>query len=132
MKYKTMIEILFDLLANRHTTAAALAERYGVSVRTVYRYVEEMTVAGVPVDVARGCNGGICISDTYKLPRGFMTREEYARAIDAMQAMEGALDDPVLSSAIKKLSAKAKEERVDGALAGNILVCALEVPNALV
>ena len=122
MKYQHMIDMLFVLLAKRRISAGELAARYNISVRTVYRYIDEMTVAGIPIDVARGAGGGIYISDTYKLPKGYMTREEYESAINAMQAMESELGDPALSSAISKLSAKAKEERQDGAITGNILV----------
>lgn len=122
MKYQTMIDMLFTLLLKRRVSAGELAARYDISVRTVYRYIDEMTVAGIPIDVARGANGGIYISDAYKLPKGYMTREEYDRAIGAMQAMESELHDPALESAIRKLSAKAKEERRDGAITGNILV----------
>lgn len=122
MKYQTMIDMLFDLLAKRRVSAGELASKYDISVRTVYRYIDEMTVAGIPIDVARGANGGIYISDAYKLPKGYMTREEYDRAINAMQAMESELNDPALSSAIRKLSAKAKEERKDESVVGNILV----------
>ena len=122
MKYQTMIDMLFTLLLRRRVSAGELAARYDISVRTVYRYIDEMTVAGIPIDVARGSGGGIYISDAYKLPKGYMTREEYDRAIGAMQAMESELHDPALESAIRKLSAKAKEERRDGAITGNILV----------
>lgn len=122
MKYEIMIHILFDLLARRRVSAGELAGKYDISVRSVYRYIDEMTVAGIPIDVARGSGGGIYISDAYKLPRGFMTREEYTRAIEAMQAMESELSDPVLSSAIQKLSAAVKVEHRDQAIAGNILV----------
>ncbi len=122
MKYQTMIDMLFTLLLRRRVSAGELAARYDISVRTVYRYIDEMTVAGIPIDVARGSGGGIYISDAYKLPKGYMTREEYDRAIGAMQARESELHDPALESAIRKLSAKAKEERRDGAITGNILV----------
>ncbi len=122
MKYQHMIDMLFVLLTKRRVSAGELAARYNISVRTVYRYIDEMTVAGIPIDVARGAGGGIYISDAYKLPKGYMTREEYESAIGAMQAMESELGDPALSSAIRKLSAKAKEERQDGAITGNILV----------
>ena len=88
MKYQIMIDILFTLLAKRKVSAAYLAGRHDISVRTVYRYIDEMTCAGIPIDVLRGANGGIFISDTFKLPKGLLTREEYARAVDAMLAMQ--------------------------------------------
>ena len=122
MKYQIMLGILFTLLAKRKVSAGYLASRYDVSVRSVYRYIDEMTVAGIPIDVARGSQGGIYISDAFKLPKGLMTKEEYGRAIDAMLAMNEQLSDPVLASAIAKLSAQVKSEQKDLTLSGNILV----------
>ena len=122
MKYQIMIGILFTLLAKRKVSAGELAAKYGVSVRSVYRYVDEMTVAGIPIDVARGSSGGIYISDTYKLTKGLMTKEEYGKAVDAMLAMLEQTGDAVLKSAIEKISAHIKSERLDLTLSGNFLV----------
>lgn len=122
MKFQIMTGILFTLLAKRKVSASELAGKYDVSVRTIYRYVDEMTVAGIPIDVARGASGGIYISDAFKLPKGMMTKEEYAKAIEAMLAMNGQFSDPALSSAIEKFSAQMKSEKYDLTLSGNILV----------
>ncbi len=122
MKYQIMIQILFTLLAKRKVSAGYLASKFGISVRTVYRYVDEMTIAGIPIDVARGQFGGVYISDAYKLPMGFMTEEEYRKAVEAMLAMNEQLHDESLSSAIEKITAQMKAERKDLTLSGNILV----------
>ncbi len=122
MKFQVMIGILLTLLRKRRASARELAEKYGVSTRSIYRYVDELSIAGIPVEVYRGSRGGIYISDAFKLPRGFLTKNEYARAIDAMLAMNAQLDDPDLKSAIEKLSSELKHEKFDGALSGNILV----------
>ena len=122
MKYQVMMGILFTLLKNRRATAQELAARFDISPRSVYRYIEEMTVAGIPIDVARGQYGGIYISDAYKLPRGFLTRTEYERAVAAMRAMDSEWQDEALSSAIRKLTSQMKSERQDEAVTGEILV----------
>ncbi len=122
MKYQIMLGILFTLLARRKISAGELAAKYDVSVRSIYRYVDEMTIAGVPIDIARGQNGGIYISDAFKLPKGMMTKEEYTHAVDAMLAMNAQLSDPALASAIQKLTAQMKSEKFDTMLSGNILV----------
>ncbi len=122
MKFQIMLEILFILLARRKVSAGELAKKFEVSVRTIYRYIDEMTIAGIPIDVARGSNGGVYISDSFKLPKGLMTKEEYARTIQAMLAMNEQLKDSSLDSAIQKLSAQMKSEKYDLTLSGNILV----------
>ena len=123
LKYDVMIRMLFKLLRGKKFTAKELAEEFSVSTRTIYRYIYEMSYAHIPIDVTRGPNGGIYISDTFKISfRGFLTREEYERTIQAMQAMESERADPVLHSALEKLAADYKPLRSDGAVAGNILI----------
>lgn len=122
MKYEIMFGILFTLLSKRKISAGELARKYEVSVRSIYRYVDEMTVSGIPIDVARGAAGGISIPDSFKLPKGLFTREEYARTAEAMLAMLSQTHDAVLGSAYGKLVAQVKTERFDTALSGNILV----------
>ena len=47
MKYQVMIKMLLLLTSRRKVTAREIAERFEISVRSVYRYVEELNVAGV-------------------------------------------------------------------------------------
>jgi len=72
MKFAILLEILFELLAKRKVTATYLAEKHEISTRTVYRYIDLLSLT-VPIYIKRGRNGGICITDNYKLPVGFMT-----------------------------------------------------------
>ncbi len=122
MKYEIMFGILFTLLSKRKISAGELARKYEVSVRSIYRYVDEMTVSGIPIDVARGAAGGLSIPDNFKLPKGLFTREEYARTAEAMLTMLSQTHDSVLESAYGKLTAQVKTEKFDTALSGHILV----------
>lgn len=122
MKYQVMMGILFTLLSRRKVSAGELAAKYNVSVRSIYRYIDEMTCSNIPVDVSRGANGGIYISDAFKLPKGLMTREEYARATDAIFAVNEQLGDPVLQSALEKLQAQFKTEQREPFITGNFLI----------
>ena len=119
MKFEILTDILFELLAKRKLTAKYIAERYGLSERTIYRYLDELSLA-VPVQVQRGRNGGIFISDTYKLPVNFMTKEEYEAAIEALGAMYSQLPEERFLDAKRKLSAQAKSEARDLTLSGTV------------
>lgn len=119
MKFTILVEMLFDLLSKRKITARYFAEKYEISERTVYRYIDCLSLS-VPVYVKRGREGGICISDSYKLPAGFMTKEEYEAAIEALELCYSQLPEERFLAAQRKLSARAKTESRDLALSGEI------------
>lgn len=122
MKYRVMIKILMQLLTRRKITAREIAERYEVSIRSVYRYIEELSVSGVPIEVARGRYGGISLADTFRLPAGYFTREEYAATLNALNAMASQVSDENLISAREKLENRQKCERQELSVCGNIIV----------
>ena len=119
MKFTILVEILFELLAKRKVTAPYLAEKYEISTRSVYRYVDQLSLT-VPIYVKRGRDGGICISDSYKLPKGFMTKEEYEATIEALEAMYAQLPESRFLEAKHKISAQVKAETRDLAISGEV------------
>lgn len=121
-KYKVLIGILFDLLRYRKVNATFLAHKYELSTRTIYRYVDELSLAGVPVWVERGRYGGLRIPQKYKLPSGFLTKEEYSATISSLEAMAGELSDPKYGKALDKLREQVRNEQYDLSISGNILV----------
>ncbi len=122
MKYQIMIKMLMLLSARKRVTAKELADRFEISRRSVYRYVEELNVAGVPVDCAPGRYGGIYIADTFKLPSGYFTRGEYAAAVNALTAMSSQVSDEDTLSALEKLQRQQKADKRDLTVCGNFLV----------
>lgn len=119
MKFTILIEILFELLAKRKVTAPYLAEKYEISPRTVYRYIDQLSLT-VPIYIKRGRDGGICISDSYKLPKGFMTKEEYEATIEALETMYAQLPESRFLEAKHKISAQVKSETRDLAISGEV------------
>lgn len=122
MKYRIMLKMLVMLTTKRKVTAKEIADRFEISQRSVYRYVEELSVAGVPVDVVRGRYGGIFISDTYRLPSGYFTKDEYDAVLNALQAMSGQINDENIATAWEKLASRKKEDRRELSVCGNIIV----------
>ena len=122
MKFEVMLAILFRLLRRTKASAAELADLYGVSQRSIYRYVEELIVSGVPINIIRGRNGGIFLPDTYKLPENFLSKEEYAAAVGAMEVFYAQTQDESLHAALEKMSAQQKDHSRNLSLSGNILV----------
>ena len=107
MKFIILVQMLFDLLSRRKLPARYFAEKYSISQRTVYRYIDCMAIS-IPVYVKRGRDGGICLSDSYKLPSGFMTKEEYDAAIEALTIAYGKTSEPRFLEVKRKLTAEEK------------------------
>jgi predicted DNA-binding transcriptional regulator YafY len=59
-------------------TASELAERFGVTVRTVYRDLDALREAELPLSAERGRGGGYALDRTYTLPPVNFTAREAA------------------------------------------------------
>ena len=58
MQINRIFQIIYILLENKVVTAGELAERLNVSVRTIYRDIENLSSVGVPVYMSKGKGGG--------------------------------------------------------------------------
>src|SRR5215510_92427 len=71
---------LAEHLRGRRTgvTAEALAERFGVTVRTIYRDLDALRAASMPLAAERGPGGGFALDRSYSLPPVNFTAREAA------------------------------------------------------
>ena len=74
-------------------TAPELARRLEVSVRTIYRDVEALCQAGIPIVTGQGHGGGIRLMDGYVLDRTLMSAPEQERLMLAVKALGNAAGD---------------------------------------
>ena len=68
--------ILITILRKGKITTMELAEEFEVSRRTILRYLERLSMAGVPLFGQRGANGGISIMKNYVFDKSFFTAQE--------------------------------------------------------
>ncbi|MDT8716219.1 YafY family transcriptional regulator [Clostridium sp. 19966] len=97
-----LFEIVYILLEKKCITSKELSEHLGVSVRTVYRDVETLSMAGIPIYAKQGKNGGIAILDNFVLDKGLISKEEQLQIVSAIQSVKKVEQDNV-SSVLSKL-----------------------------
>ena len=109
MKNGRLFELLYLLVERRALTAGELAERFEVSERTIYRDVDALSAAGVPVYTQRGQGGGIRLMDQFVLDRCLLSPREQDEVLFALRALlsTGGLEG---AEALERLSALFRRE----------------------
>lgn len=91
MRRKSRLFALAEALRARRTgvTAEELANRFGVTVRTIYRDLEALQSSGLPLRADRGRGGGYALDKSYQLPPvNFTAREAALLVLLAQMAMD--------------------------------------------
>lgn len=104
MQESRLFRILYYLLDKGHATAPELAEKFEVSVRTIYRDVDAISSAGIPIYVTTGRNGGIQFLDDYVLNKSFFSDSERLEILSSLQSLS-AVQYPEVDTVLKKLGA---------------------------
>ena len=83
-----LMGIVYILMNKGTVTATELAERFEVSVRTIYRDVEHLSMAGIPVYAKKGKNGGISLTDRFVLDKMLISKEEQQQILAALASLQ--------------------------------------------
>lgn len=82
-----IIRVRYYILKNGRATAPELAKKFEVSVRTIYRDVDVISSAGIPVYVTTGRNGDIQILENYVLDKALFSEKERQDILAALQSI---------------------------------------------
>lgn len=85
-RFDRIMAIFIHLQSSRIVKAQDLADRFEVSLRTVYRDIRSLEAAGVPISGEAGV--GYSIAEGYRLPPVMFTREEASGFIAAEKLMQ--------------------------------------------
>ena len=87
MRESRLFRIVYYLLQNGKATAPELAQKFEVSIRTIYRDIDSISSAGIPIYAAQGKGGGISILNDYTLDKSLFSEQEQEQMLTALQGM---------------------------------------------
>lgn len=87
MQESRLFRIVYHLLEKGRATAPELAEKFEVSVRTIYRDIDALSGAGIPIYAEAGRNGGIHLMDDFILDKAVFSKEEKQEILTALQSL---------------------------------------------
>lgn len=79
-----LLGMIYILMKQGTVTAAELAERFEVSARTIYRDMDTLSAAGIPIYAKKGKNGGICLTEQFVLDKMLITQEEQQKILSGL------------------------------------------------
>jgi len=104
MQINRLFEMVYMLMDRKKMTAKELSEHFEVSQRTVYRDIEILNSAGIPVLSNKGKGGGIELLEDFMLNKSAFTEHEQNEIVFALQSFR-ALKYVNADNVLKKLSA---------------------------
>lgn len=82
-----LFQIVYKLMDCPQMTAKELAAEVGVSERTIYRDVEKLSLAGIPIYANQGKNGGIALLPNYVLDKTVLSDDEKKKILESLNAL---------------------------------------------
>ena len=103
MQIDRLFQIVLILLNKKTITAKKLSEHFNVSIRTIYRDIEALSFAGIPIYSLRGKNGGIKLLESYVLDKSLLSSKEQNEILYALESLKSS-NYPDVDEVLKKLN----------------------------
>ena len=101
MKIDRLFSIVQILVNKKTVKASELADKFNVSVRTIYRDIEILSANGIPIYSTQGKGGGISILESYSIDKTIVSDDEQNKIIMALQSVNATGQIDVNDSLIK-------------------------------
>lgn len=113
MKLERLLAIVMLLLNRKQINAKELAEYFEVSQRTIYRDIEAINQAGIPIISFMGAEGGFGIMENYKLSKNFLDDYEINSLITALKNLNNTVSNKKISLTLEKLESMKPCKRLE-------------------
>ncbi len=91
MKIDRLISIILILLDRNKVSAKELADKFEVSLRTIYRDIDTINMSGIPIISTSGINGGFQIMDQYKLDKKVFSASDIVTLLRGLESVSSVL-----------------------------------------
>ena len=88
MKDNRLFRILYYILQKGKVTANELANKFEVSVRTIYRDIDSISCAGIPIYALQGKGGGIEIAEDFVLSKSLLSENEKQQIMSSLKGLD--------------------------------------------
>lgn len=112
MRLERIIAIIMLLLRKETVTAKEMSELFEVSIRTIYRDIDSINAAGIPIVSVAGVGGGISIMEQYKIEKGLFTTNDITAMLRGLGVISGAIGSEENSNALVKLKSFITDEQI--------------------
>lgn len=103
MKTDRLMSIILTLLEKERVSAQALAEMFEVSTRTIYRDIEAINMAGIPIVATSGAGGGIEILPSYKVDKQVFSSADLSSILMGLTSLTGMVQGDEIANALAKV-----------------------------
>lgn len=102
MKIDRILSTVMLLISKKQVQAKDLAELHEVSTRTIYRDIDTINQAGIPVVTTQGAGGGISLVEDYRLEKKLFTDDDIEVILTALESMMSAYSFKESEHVLKK------------------------------
>lgn len=103
MKVDRLVSIIMVLLDKKRIGAQELAEMFEVSPRTIYRDIDSISMAGIPIRSTSGVGGGFEIMENYKLDKKVFSTTEISTLLMGLSSLSNVMRGDELVNALAKV-----------------------------
>lgn len=93
MEKGRLFEILYYLLQVKKTDAHILAQHFGVSTRTIYRDLDKLLVAGIPIMTIQGYQGGVYLDPHFVFDKSLFNSKQQDMLLAALSSLSSLYPD---------------------------------------
>lgn len=110
MKIERLIAIIMLLLQRDTISTKELSERLEVSRRTIFRDIDTLNIAGMPIMVTKGAAGGVGLMKSYKVDKKLFTPKDVQSLITSLQSYNQVLDNKEITNTLAKLESMTEKD----------------------